>query len=91
MRRLALAPELAQGKCVFNMGGPERLSRVDIAAAVAQHLKCSDVSIVSVPVSSVVLSVPSPVDISMDSAMLYSCLCMSPTRLVEALKQIFPE
>jgi dTDP-4-dehydrorhamnose reductase len=59
---------------VFNMGGPERLSRVDMAKIVAD-VRGHDLDLIEeVPSASVDRGVPSPADISMDSSKLESTL-----------------
>ena len=53
------------------MGGPERLSRVDMAQQLAGHLNVNRSGvIVAAPAASVSRPVTSPLDISMDSARL---------------------
>jgi dTDP-4-dehydrorhamnose reductase len=59
---------------VFNMGGPERLSRVDIARLVAQVRGHDATCILEVPSASVARGVASPSDISMDVSKLESRL-----------------
>lgn len=59
---------------VFNMGGPERLSRVDIARLVAEVRGYDAKSIVEVPSASVSRGVASPSDISMDVSNLENTL-----------------
>jgi len=67
---------------VFNMGGPERLSRADIANLVAEVRGYDSKSIIEVPSASVSRGVASPSDISMDSEKLESTL----TGLLASLK-----
>lgn len=52
------------------MGGPQRLSRVDMAAAVAAARGHDPACILRAPASSVDRPVASPADISMDSSRL---------------------
>ncbi|GFR48479.1 hypothetical protein Agub_g10375, partial [Astrephomene gubernaculifera] len=74
---------------VFNAGGPERLSRVDMARQVADCLGCGYNSIVAVPSSSVSRSAASPPDISMDVTRLAADLGFRMTPFREALQEIF--
>ncbi|EIE18739.1 methionine adenosyltransferase regulatory beta subunit-related [Coccomyxa subellipsoidea C-169] len=73
---------------VYNMGGPERLSRVDMAAKVAEVWGYSPDAIVSAPSSSVNRGVASPADISMTSRKLETELGLRLTPFSEALQQI---
>jgi len=86
---LARDPAAAAGHRVLNMGGSERVSRVDIAQAVAAHLSLDGGCIVSAPASSVPLAVASPADISMDSSKLFSIVPFAPLVLREALRFVF--
>ncbi len=70
------------------MGGPERLSRVDMAAKVAEVWGYSPNAIVSAPSSSVDRGVASPADISMTSRKLETELGLRLTPFSEALQQI---
>lgn len=74
---------------VFNMGGPERLSRVDIAMAVAEVRGYDPGCIEAVPAASVARGVASPSDISMDSSLLEHSLGMTMTPINDALRLIF--
>lgn len=75
---------------VFNAGGPERLSRVDMARGVAAVLGLDpEVGITPVPSASVARGVASPPDISMRSGRLEEALGMKFTRFEDALKVIF--
>ena len=55
---------------VFNCGGPDRVSRVQMAKTAAFALSLSDKNIQSAPSASVNRGVKSPLDISMDSSKL---------------------
>jgi dTDP-4-dehydrorhamnose reductase len=57
---------------VFNMGGPERLSRVDIAHKVAEAWGFDPKCIIPAPSASVQRNVASPPDISMDISRIQS-------------------
>ncbi len=70
------------------MGGPERLSRVDMAMKVAQAWGYSPDSIISAPSSSVNRGVASPADISMTSQKLEDDLGLTLTPFLDALAQI---
>ena len=72
------------------MGGPERLSRVDMAQKVAQAWGYSPEAIVTAPSASVNRGVASPPDISMDSSRLEALLGMSFTPFSEALSGLPP-
>lgn len=75
----------------YNMGGPDRLSRVDMAAAVAAHCGYSSDCIKAVPSASVSRGYCSPPDISMDVSRLqqdFPALQLTPLR--KALEQLFP-
>ena len=51
----------------FNMGGPDRVSRVDMARITARVFGLSDANVVEAASASVERPAPSPADISMDS------------------------
>ena len=53
---------------VVHVGGPERLSRVEMGRLVAAALSCSDRSLVSVPRSAAPTPEPRPRDVSLDSS-----------------------
>ncbi len=74
---------------VFNMGGPERVSRVDMAEAVAAVRGHDPGSIQSVSSATVDRGCASPPDISMDSARLEGEMRMKMTPFKDALKEIF--
>lgn len=73
----------------FNMGGPERLSRVEMAKAVAQACSLDPCYIAAVPASTIARGVPSPADISMDSSLLQETINMKFTKFQDALNSIF--
>jgi len=76
---------------VYNMGGPERLTRLQIAQAVAAHRGYDAVRLL-VPVARASLqnmSFPSPRDISMESRMLLALTLVQPTSLEEAVRASF--
>ncbi len=73
---------------VYNMGGPERLSRVDMAVKVAEAWGYSPNAIISAPSSSVNRGVASPADISMTSQKLEQELGLTLTPFSDALAQI---
>eukprot|EP00198_Chlamydomonas_reinhardtii_P014448 XP_001703785.1 predicted protein [Chlamydomonas reinhardtii] len=84
----ALATVAARRHRVYNAGGPERLSRVDMARQVADCLGCGHGSIESVPSASVARGVVSPPDISMDISRLQSDLGFKPAAFREAIRDI---
>ena len=55
---------------MFNAGGPDRLSRVDMAKRAAAALHISDRNVVAARAASADRGVASPLDISMDSSKL---------------------
>ncbi|EFN51077.1 hypothetical protein CHLNCDRAFT_141448 [Chlorella variabilis] len=59
---------------LFNMGGPDRLSRADMAAAVAAACGYDPALILAAPAASVPRPAPSPADISMDSSRLEAAM-----------------
>ena len=75
---------------VFNMGGPERLSRVDFARGVAKVRGYGEGAILSAPSASVSRGVCSPADISMDSTKIAVALPeVKMTPFSDALTQVF--
>mmetsp|Transcript_6097 Transcript_6097/g.17460 ORF Transcript_6097/g.17460 Transcript_6097/m.17460 type:complete len:308 (-) Transcript_6097:672-1595(-) len=72
---------------LLNMGGPERLSRLDMAEAVAETYGLNKAAIQSATSASVERAVASPPDISMDSSRL-KCLGVPLTPLRAALEQM---
>ncbi|GLI64946.1 hypothetical protein VaNZ11_008348, partial [Volvox africanus] len=70
---------------VFNTGGPERLSRVDMARQVADALGCGYNAILPASTASVNRGVASPADISMDVSLLMEEFGFHTTPLREAL------
>ncbi|GFH07858.1 methionine adenosyltransferase regulatory beta subunit-related [Haematococcus lacustris] len=75
---------------VLNMGGPDRLSRVDMALMVAHHRGHSPSLVRPAPSASVARGVASPQDISMDVSSLTLLLGRPPTPLAQVLEQIWP-
>jgi len=73
---------------VYNMGGPERLSRVDMAEKVAEAWGYSGDAIISAPASSVNRGVACPADISMVSSKLESEIGFNLTSFSDALALI---
>ncbi|CAN4125718.1 unnamed protein product [Withania somnifera] len=71
---------------LLNVGGPDRVSRVQMAEAVA-HIRGYDLSLIkSVSSSTVHRGVKSPADISMDITRLMQTLNMSPTAFMDGVK-----
>ncbi|KAG2437923.1 hypothetical protein HXX76_005539 [Chlamydomonas incerta] len=83
-----LAAVAARRHRVYNAGGPERLSRVDMARQVADCLGCGHGSIESVPSASVARGVVSPPDISMDISRLQTDLGFRPAAFRDAIRDI---
>ncbi|GAX79402.1 hypothetical protein CEUSTIGMA_g6843.t1 [Chlamydomonas eustigma] len=73
---------------VFNMGGPQRLSRADMAVQVAKSRGLSTDTIVCAPSSSVQRTVASPPDISMMVKRIKTDLGVQLTHFSEALQYI---
>jgi nucleoside-diphosphate-sugar epimerase len=67
-----------------NMGGPARLSRADLARAVAAAVGAPASAVVEARAADAVRAVPSPADIAMDVSLLRSGLGFQP-RSVEAV------
>lgn len=88
IKHLLSTPEKALEQKVFNMGGPDRLSRADFASAVAEQCGLSTNCIVSVPAASITRAVKSPADISMDSSKLQAILPFQISPCAAALKAI---
>jgi dTDP-4-dehydrorhamnose reductase len=73
--------------CVFNMGGPESVSRFDMAQAVCAYLQGDASCLVPVEKEEASdTSVRSPLDISMDSSRLYQHTQLSFARLEEMVR-----
>ena len=70
------------------MGGPNRLSRLEMAQTVAQVCGYSTDAIIAAPTSSVQRPVRSPPDISMDSSRIEADLDMKLVAFAEAVKQM---
>lgn len=73
----------------FNMGGPQRLSRVDMACLIAEARGYSKEAIRCVRSASISRGVQSPLDISMDITRLREELGFTPTAFADALKSIY--
>jgi len=73
---------------VYNMGGPERMSRVDMANCVADVCGYSREAIIAAPAASVNRGVASPADISMDSNLLQEELGVVTTSFAKALAEM---
>jgi dTDP-4-dehydrorhamnose reductase len=87
---LTEAPEAALGQ-TYNAGGPERLSRAEMAVAIAKHCGM-DASVVDVAKSAAVTrTAPSPLDISMDSSKLCAVLPFQPQSFAKALQYTLAE
>lgn len=72
----------------YNMGGPQRLSRVGMAGAVADALGLGHDNIVAAPSASVSRPFASPADISMDSSALQRDLGLTFRPMAQALAQM---
>lgn len=85
--KLSSIQELPKNR-TFNMGGPQRLSRADMAVQVAASRGLSTDAIISAPSSSVQRSVASPPDISMSVKRIQHDLDIKLTKFSEALQNI---
>lgn len=74
---------------VLNMGGPERLSRWDMAAAVAQQCRLRLSETQAASSATVQRAVQSPPDISMDVSLLQSVLPFQLTSFEDGLTRVF--
>lgn len=74
---------------VFNVGGPDRLSRADMARAVARCQSHPEDLVRPVPAASVNRGVASPPDISMDISHVCSTLGVTMTGYTEAVTKTF--
>lgn len=74
---------------VYNMGGPDRLSRADMVAAVAAHRGLSQACVERAPSASVQRAAASPLDISMDSGKLQAALPFALTPFARGLDAVF--
>ncbi|KAJ3672234.1 hypothetical protein LUZ60_006955 [Juncus effusus] len=72
---------------VLNVGGPDRLSRVEMAESVAKFRRYDQTLIKSVSASSVNRGVVSPSDISMDITRLVELIGSKPTSFQDGVKQ----
>ncbi|KAK6141022.1 hypothetical protein DH2020_025232 [Rehmannia glutinosa] len=78
--------EAKQVQLILNVGGPDRLSRVQMAEAVA-HVRGYNTSLIKpVSASSVDRGVKSPSDISMDITKLIQTIGISPTSYTEGVR-----
>lgn len=76
---------------LFNLGGPDRLSRADMAEAVARAHGHDPSLVQRVPAASANRPFPSPADISMDSSRLEAELHLPLTPFNKALEHIFKD
>ncbi|KAF8075550.1 hypothetical protein N665_1086s0001 [Sinapis alba] len=84
--RWVLSDDDKQTRLVLNAGGPDRLSRVQMAQVVAQ-VRGHDLSLIKhVSASSVDRGVVSPADISMDITKLIQTLDISPTSFKDGVR-----
>lgn len=75
-----------QIKLVLNVGGPDRLSRAEMAEAVADYRGYDRSLIKPVSASSINRGVKSPADISMDISRLIQVLGINPISFKDAVK-----
>lgn len=72
----------------FNLGGPARLSRADMARLAARAGGWSEAAIQPVPSASVPRPCPSPPDIAMDSSLVHRKLGVTATPFEEVLQLV---
>ena len=75
---------------VINMGGPARLSRVDMARAVAEAWGRNPAAIRAAPAASVSRDVAVPRDISMNISCVTATVGIRMTAFADALAQMSP-
>lgn len=77
-------------RAAFNMGGPDRLSRLDMAHSVAEAIGIEDPSALILPCNTADLSRPyqSPEDISMDSTAVFRLTGVHPTSFHDMIRMI---
>ena len=73
----------------YNMGGPDRLSRADMVAAVAAHRGLPQGCVERAASASVQRAAASPLDISMDSSRLQAALPFALTPFARGLDAVF--
>jgi nucleoside-diphosphate-sugar epimerase len=78
-----------QQQRVFNVGGPARMNRVDMALAVAAEKGHDPALVLPGSAASVARTCATPADISMDSSAVQRQLGIRLTPFTEALKQIY--
>ena len=76
-------------KRVFNIGGPDRLSRFEMAEAVAAHCGLLATAVARGKSADVARAAASPLDISMDSAALQELLPFPLTPFKVGLRDVF--
>jgi dTDP-4-dehydrorhamnose reductase len=76
---------------IYNMGGPLRVSRYDMALAVANHLKMDTKFVVAAEKLPQEGAVPSPLDITMDSNKLQTVVGFQFQDLMDMVKATFEE
>ena len=77
-----------QSQETLNMGGPERLSRVDMAMILADIRGYNKDCIIPAKSADVQRPYVSPPDISMDSSLLISRLCVTPRDFKSAMREV---
>ena len=86
---LSAEPKASSARGIYNMGGPERLTRMDMAQAVAKHCK-HDVKYLQPALSAdVQRAAPSPADISMNSTKLQALLPFKLRKFEDGLSDCF--
>ena len=74
---------------IYNMGGPESLSRFEMATMLAKERGYDPELIVTASASSFDRGVPSPLNTSMDSCRVFQVTGVNPTTFSDGLKNIF--
>ena len=84
--------ELNKPNClIYNMGGPESLSREQFAHVIATHRGISKESVPSRERTEKDLKLPTPLDITFDSSRTFDDFRIIPTRLVDVVSDILPK
>ena len=88
MNYLILNPDAARG--IYNMGGPHRISRYDMAQAVQQHFEFSEQDVMAArKVDQAPGAIVSPLDITMSSGKLQALVGFDFSSLADIVKTTF--
>eukprot|EP01060_Flectonema_neradi_P009787 TRINITY_DN16989_c0_g1_i1.p1 TRINITY_DN16989_c0_g1~~TRINITY_DN16989_c0_g1_i1.p1 ORF type:complete len:291 (+),score=44.95 TRINITY_DN16989_c0_g1_i1:42-914(+) len=81
----------ASGCSIFNMGGPESLSREQVAHIVAKHRGIPNSAVPGKVRTDADVKFPTPLDITFDSSKTFSLFNVAPTRLSDVIADILPK